>query len=108
VKKHTAILATLVVIALALSFAACGEDAPTCTSAMNHMYGQGCTMLVNGTAVSQSEAITGCYENETVANSCGCGSLFDDALQCLADMDSSCTGCTEALAAWSGCQSACG
>ncbi|HOX43975.1 MAG TPA: hypothetical protein PK668_10255 [Myxococcota bacterium] len=108
--KITTILACLVVATLALSFAACGEDAPTCASAMNHLYGEGCTMTVNGTAVSQSEAITGCNDMRVSAGNCGCTGQFEDALDCLSGIGSSteCGGCDSFFSALNGCLSACG
>jgi hypothetical protein len=109
VKKSTAILASLIVTALALGFAACGDKVPSCEEAMNHLYAQGCALTVNGTPISQADAISGCEETRTTAANCGCAGPYGDALDCLASVvPGNCEGCAAEFDAYNSCMSACG
>jgi len=102
------LVACLFAVALALALAACGESTPTCSEAMNNLYGQGCALVVGGEQVSLSDAISGCEQTRSVAAECGCGGTYDNALVCLDGLGpEECNGCDAEFASYNTCMSGC-
>jgi len=87
--KHvvsTAYAGTLAALLLAsVGCSSSGGSLPTCAEAIDHLYSIGGTVAVDGTPVSEADALSGCnsLQADIHAGTCTCNSQFDATLTCI-------------------------
>lgn len=99
----------LSVLALALSFSACGgSDGVTCASALGHFCDMNCALASNGQTIPRADAIEGCETDTPTIKNCGCKEQFDVALKCFSEVAlSQCSSCDVQLGNWVTCMNNC-
>jgi len=97
-------LRTRLVVSLSfVSFVALGcTGNATCKDAFTHLYGNKCTLTVNGSAVTLTDAINGCETALAQAKTKNCEGTYHTALNCM-NASTSCTECNSQLTAYSTC-----
>ena len=99
----TAVVASLASLVLMTSSAACSSNPgpPSCSAAMEHLYGMSCDVTSNGTPVSEQDAINGCssMQSNIQAGNCPCGNQFNSVLTC-SDGISTVGDCSSCSAQW--------
>jgi hypothetical protein len=86
--------------------AGCGST-PTCAQAFDNLYGEDCEAVVDGTDLTESQAIDFCTQSQTEVSggSCPCGSDQDAYLSCASTL-TVCGSCSDEFSAWDSCLNA--
>ncbi len=81
---------------------------PTCEEATPRLYGLSCTLVVNGTDLSESEALATCdqIDSDVKAGTCPCGTDLNAVLNCW-ETEPACGNCENQLAALQACAANC-
>jgi hypothetical protein len=82
--------------------------APTCEEATPRLYGLGCTLVIEGTDLTEPEALSACdrIESDDTAGTCSCGSDLNAVLSCW-EAEAACGNCESQLAALTACSANC-
>ena len=99
--------ALVAAVTLAHCSSASSGSTPTCAQAFDHLYSEECEVVVDGTALTESQAIDFCTESQTQVSdvSCPCGSDMDDYLSCASTI-TVCGSCSDEFSAWDACLNA--
>jgi len=96
------------IVALAAAAGCNKEKVPSCSKAVGNFYDKNCVIAESGTPLSRGEAIAGCEDSKTLAKSCSCPKIYDDALKCINGVGmNECYSCQSQFDNFNGCLAGC-